>query len=604
MRHLQKIISLSAIITILTTVALHAFSSTNNNEQKARYYYLAGTQQVALQNFGEALELFEHAYRLNPKSPEIGLAYAKLHYDEQVDSTQAKQLLALFRRYNDAYPQDLFEAKIYAEIASEWGNNPAEAARVLEQVIARNPADTDIYFILARHYADIDSIPKAMNVLDRYERLEGEDIKSTSQRVLLYFQHGDTISAINTAQKFAHSHPQNPDSWILRGALSQTLGQKDSVLTFYSQAEALQPENSSIKMELAKYYFQAADTTASANKLSEFMKGTDIDADTKLQQIYEFDMGLMMARHSRTWLAQPIETLLASEPHTPDILNYAAAFYESIGKSDKSILLIKELYQLEPSNPATLEGLLYAYFKADRFNDLANTFESLHSDTTLSNNIYLMATYAYQQLSQQQKAINLQLAQARKYIPSYTPQLSKEQFTKEIDSIATLDINNKNNALLWVRNLGDSYILAGDTTTAMQIYQQAITADPTDPLTLNNYAYYLSLTNQQLDYALSLAEKAINADPENPTYIDTYAYILFKQKDFSRAELYQKMAIDKAASNAQHPTAAEYYDHYGDILFMLGNTPEAILYWQKALDMEPNNQLIKKKVETKAYIEK
>ena len=91
----------------------------------------------------------------------------------------------------------------------------------------------------------------------------------------------------------------------------------------------------------------------------------------------------------------------------------------------------------------------------------------------------------------------------------------------------------------------------------------------------------------------------MNANPTNATFIDTYAWVFFKKKDYAMALLYIKSAI----ANADEPSA-DILDHYGDILYMNGDTDEAVKQWEKALELEPDKELIKRKVEDKTYYEK
>lgn len=605
-----------ALILLIFAVAIATMSmfvmhaSEKSETRKARYYYGAGMEQVALNNFGEAMEYFNKAYKLDSLSPEIGLAYAKLQYDENADSAEVKRLLNLFRRYTEAYPDDYFEAKIYADLASDWGKNPAEGTRVLEKVLKIHPSDTQIYFILAQLYSAIDSINAAKDALARYERVEGADVGSTTQRIMLALHQGDTIGAKGVVSSFADAHPRQPEAWLLKAALYQTTGNPDSAVICYARAENVAPDNSLIKLETAKnYFFQLGDTVRAAAKLGEVMKGTDLDAEAKVQQIYEIDMGLMVNKMPRTWLKPVIETMIKVEGANPEICQYGASFFESVGDTAKALEMRRELYDLDHSDIYNLSAYMVSLFHADKYPELTKIYESLEADGNIARDslpmeAWLTSAFAYQQLGNLDKASEINLDRLRMELPGYETSISPEAYKQMIASHESQK-SSMQNAISLTRNIADISVLQGDTLRAFNVYNQLIAIDPDDPLTLNNYAYYLCLKGERLDDAKTMSEKAMAADPDNPTYVDTYAYILFMLKDYTTAELYQKMAIDKALSN-QGPNAvsAEYFDHYGDILFMNGDTTSALENWTKALELEPSNKLIQKKVQQQRYIEK
>jgi tetratricopeptide (TPR) repeat protein len=146
---------------------------------------------------------------------------------------------------------------------------------------------------------------------------------------------------------------------------------------------------------------------------------------------------------------------------------------------------------------------------------------------------------------------------------------------------------------------GDIMVELGDTTAGFQLYDEALAIFPGNTSIMNNYAYFLALNNRDLDRAESMAAKAVYANPDNATFIDTYAWVFFKKKNYDMALLYIRSAI----SNSDAPSA-DILEHYGDILFMTGDKEGALRQWEKALELDSENELLRKKVENKTYYEK
>ena len=111
---------------------------------------------------------------------------------------------------------------------------------------------------------------------------------------------------------------------------------------------------------------------------------------------------------------------------------------------------------------------------------------------------------------------------------------------------------------------------------------------------MNNYAYFLSLKELELDKAERMAALAVKSEPNSSTFLDTYAWVFYKKKDYKMALLYIKSAIDNEDEHS-----SDVLDHYGDILFMNGEADAALEQWKKALEMAPDNELIQKKVKHK-----
>lgn len=84
--------------------------------------------------------------------------------------------------------------------------------------------------------------------------------------------------------------------------------------------------------------------------------------------------------------------------------------------------------------------------------------------------------------------------------------------------------------------LGDLYHQAGNNEKAFQYYDSCLVYKPDDPMVLNNYAYYLSLLQQNLDVAEKMSRRSNELEPDNPTYLDTLAWVLYQQGHYAEAK--------------------------------------------------------------------
>ena len=93
-----------------------------------------------------------------------------------------------------------------------------------------------------------------------------------------------------------------------------------------------------------------------------------------------------------------------------------------------------------------------------------------------------------------------------------------------------------------------------------------------------------------------MIEKVMAVEADNPTSMDTYAWVLFKRKDYAKA----REIIDKTLELSEEESP-ELLEHAGDIYFMDGEPDQALEFWKSALKLDPDNELLGRKVKHKTY---
>jgi predicted Zn-dependent protease len=112
----------------------------------------------------------------------------------------------------------------------------------------------------------------------------------------------------------------------------------------------------------------------------------------------------------------------------------------------------------------------------------------------------------------------------------------------------------------------------------IKAYHAVLPYQPRNWVLLNNLAWHLCITKQDLKQAEQLSRATIMAQPNNPIYLDTYAWILFQLGQYNDALFYIQQAIDnidiktknidlEAETNDLDPeTYKEIQHHYKAIL--------------------------------------
>ena len=146
-------------------------------------------------------------------------------------------------------------------------------------------------------------------------------------------------------------------------------------------------------------------------------------------------------------------------------------------------------------------------------------------------------------------------------------------------------------------NLGDAYYRLGKYSSAWMNYERALKVNPQNDYVLNNYAYYLSLRNENLEYAAEMAASVVQRNPTDPTYLDTYAWVLFQLEDYANAQRYLEKALENGGGSN-----GEILEHLADTYYKLNRAEEAVLFWQQALKAGGGSDKLEEKINRKSYV--
>ena len=179
--------------------------------------------------------------------------------------------------------------------------------------------------------------------------------------------------------------------------------------------------------------------------------------------------------------------------------------------------------------------------------------------------------------------------------------LEKKQYEASVESFNSgVKLVSVNNALLvnFYTYLGDAYNRLKNNRLSDESYEKALKLDPENSYVLNNYAYYLSLRNENLAKAETMSAKSVKLDAGNAANMDTYGWVLYKLGRYAEAAQW----VEKAIAATPSPDA-DLLEHIGDIYFKLGDINKAVLNWQNALNVGPGSEFLEKKIKDRKLYE-
>lgn len=590
---------LTVIIPVMVWIAVAAASaaSPGADRAKARYYYLEGMLREATGSDLEAHELFKRAVLADSTYREALYALATTRLMVRNDSLQTPsgmlRSLALMRPFVDAYPDDFNENQFYAYASRQLGDS-REAVRVFERLATRLPAKTTALLQLGDAYMADDNPKAAVDALSRFEAVEGPSPQLAMRKMGYMASAGDTLGVIAEADRMIRENPKDPVYRIIKGDVLRVLGQTDSVEKYYLQAEEVNPEYGAAKLSLANLYLERGDSSAYDAKIYEALISEDFGMEDKRDLLAEYLQTLISQKNDTRRGDTLFKVLREQYPHEPTVINLEARYSAAKGDLDYAAELMGYVTDLEPDKEQNW-GQLMSYLSAGkRFEDADRAYRRALEHITPSRDLQMVHAMGlaldgrYDDAQEAYAAIVSQIAPGAPVSGPVT-----DMTLKNLDYNSLMALGDIYTAI------GDMWYQAGDLDKTFGAYDNALFFNPLNAMTLNNYAYFLAENKGDLEKARGMSRKAVDQEPGNDTFLDTYAWVLFRQGDYKEARNYQQKAVEIAEQNGE--PSAELYSHYGDILFMDKEPDKALEYWSKALELEPDDELLQRKVKQKTF---
>jgi len=545
-------------------------TSTVSEEKKKQFEYLfiEALKQKAVGNPQKAVSLLASCLEIDPGSSAAMYELANMHIMNN-DLTSASLLLEKAISIN---PGNKWYKLLLAKIYQQNGKND-EAAALYDQLSTSDPENQEYIYMKAMELSKAKKYDGAIKALNELEKKTGINEQISTAKQEIFQQAGQTKEAFAEVQKLISSNPADPRYIGLLADLYLDQGDRVNALKYYQKVLEMDPGNGFVNFSLSDYYLQEGDTLKAFQFLLKGFDNDDVDVETKLQ-LYLLQTG----ENSKMKLnPEQIEELIrVLIKNYPDDFRSYSVYAEYLIKNKRSREAREQLLKVIGNG----------------VNDYAIWEQILYLDNDMLD---------WQSLYDHAKsALELFPNQAQFYFLRAVATLQLEKYNEAI-TISNDGLNYvvDNNVLKgqFIFLKGEAHYKLRQLSEAFKLFDEALDLDPENYIALNNYAYYLSLAEQNLDKAERMSGKVIEKFPDNATYLDTYAWVLFKKKNYTLAKFYMETAL----SHSEEETST-LIEHYGDILFMMGNTEEALKNWQKALNLGSTSGLLKQKIAEKKYI--
>lgn len=512
----------------------------------------------------KAIEKFENAMRVYPDDHASMYELAELY----ARRGRLSEALVMMQQAVALQPDNEWYQIRIAQLYKFTGDFEALTA-VYRQLLKQKPGNIDYFGELSSALLMLGRVDEVLQVYDEIEKQSGVNEVLAMQKHSIYMSRNETEKAIQEIEKLAKSFPFETRYHAMLAELFLKHGPREKALYHYEQILQIDPNDPFARISLAEFYRDGGDENRAFDELLKAFANPALDVETKVQVMVFWFEGQTVTEELNAKADQIAAVLMSVHPQSPRGYQLMA-----------DVQMRRQDY----------EGAKNSFLKALELDkSVFLVWESLLFSIIQLSDYEALGTYARQ-------ALALFPEQPILYLFDGYSRYFEKDFQGAVKSLETgrrLVIGNDRLLGEFFSTLGDAYHQLKNYTASFDAYRKALAINPANFAVLNNYAYYLSLRNEQLDKALEMSAKSIEMQPENPSFLDTYAWILYKMGDYQNALIWIEKALNfKTEAN---PTL---YEHYGDILYKLDRKKEALQQWNNAVKTgkEGGSEFLKKKV--------
>ncbi len=549
---------------------------TPESAAKADYMFLEAMSRSAASDYVTYIELLSRAHDLNPNDTTIGFysGFMNLLFTAG-DTTEQYRMYKLMRDYALANPDDYVSARIFANVAEkvDRGDDIMAVWQLLHQQFPKRPDFTFGYAQAMAKFGGPAGIDSALSLLDTLEVVQGQSLGLSSNKMRLLMGRGDTLAVVDELKRLLKFAPQSVENNIFAGDVYSLLSMNDTALYYYDRACQIDSTSGDAFYSRAAFYHEIGDSARYDEEIFNALGKSSLDVDVKMEILKSYVGEIYRDSIQYNRVGSLFDHIIAMHPHTPQLHALYANYLLTRGDYAEAAVQQGFALDISPENVDQWKMLMTLWRAAD----------------------------------EPEKAIEAG-KQALKYFPDNVQiktdmgmllgqkddiKGARQCFDEVLESLGPGD--NDMRALV-LTCIGDMFTTHHQPDSAIVYYEQSVVIDPENALTLNNLAYMMAEADVDLDRARTLVEKSLMIKPDNTSALDTYAWVLFKQKEYKLA----KTQIDKAIELTPE-LSAEVLSHAGDIYFMNGLPDEAVELWKQALELTPDDEMLKRKVKHRAY---
>ncbi len=548
-------------------------------EQRERlsYFYQEAFKHKQAGRHSAAYELYRHCLEIDPECSEAlyetGIYLMYLRREEE----GAHMLAEAVRLEPD-------NAWFKEALASYYigKRDVQQAIPVLEDLALLSPKRTDVLSQLVTLYVSSEQYTEAVRVLERIEVLDGKSEQVSLEKYRLYMELKEEEKAFRELELLAAEFPNDLSYRVLIGNQYLQQDKPRQAWDIFQEVRLRDAGNPALQMALLDYYEYVKDDASYTALRDSLLYGEHTDNGLRAGLLRDLILQKKESAEGKAQIGEIFDRILRKKQKSIDMLALYAAYLVNEKASQDSIAgVMKRILEVEPDNKTALFQLLQYYGsrkEAAALADICRQGINYYPDQLM---FYFYLGFACYQADRVDEALEALESGAKQINGTVEPAVVSDLYSM----------------------MGDLYYKKGRKEEAFAAYDSCLVYKDDNVGCLNNYAYYLSLHNRDMDKAEEMSYRAIKAEPDNRTYLDTYAWILFMKGRYTEARIYIDKVLAPGSEEDGGSISGVLLEHAGDIYFKCGEKEKALDFWRQARRTGEASSLIERKIELKKYVE-
>ena len=556
----------------LAVCGLSVTAATDDDGRQQRYQqlYLESVCQREAGNEVAQYRLLQRALEVNPDGAE---AYFDLALMQKENPDRILEYLA--KAYSLS-PDNKDYAYEYARVKAAMGDSTG--ITLMETLLGDEERRDDIYAYMCNYYSWQQDYDGLCRTLERWRQVKGDDEFMSSNKMRAAMEFGRLDDALLIADTLIDQHPYKATQYkAVKGEILLGLNREAEALEVYNTFSSTEAQEPGAQILLYKYALKTGNKQLETQVLKDIVVNPDMQMQTRQAALVQY----MGSKTDSNYVARRdtmMAMLLPLPEEDPALLAVMLNEMQKEGADSLCIPIFNKLLEINPADEYSRINLMQNALRNDDYEEVQRLCTDGLKENATQPLFYYFGGAGLMVAKKYEEALSL-FERGRGYIAGDTN-------TELVSS--------------YYCSYGDALHQMGRNQEAYAMYDSALVYNNGNEMCLNNYAYFLSLDGVQLDKAERMSAYTVEMRPEESTFLDTYAWVLFLKGDYEKAREYIDKALDNIG-NREDQDNSSLYDHAGDIYWHLNQTDEAVDYWRQALKMEPDSQLIRKKVTNRKY---
>lgn len=521
-------------------------------EDKALYHFGLARLMAAEGDRDGALQALQKAISLDPHSVFLRLSIARLYLElEQEDqaAAAAREALARDPRAADAH-------LLLGSIAFNRGND-REATEHFRRAIEIAPDEEGAWLHLGVAYARAGELEKAAETLKGLAARRPDSLVALLTLARLYRETEMYVLAEETYRQILRREPRFEPVLLELGNLYEARKEPEKALDVYREVLSGNPDHPEVRHHIARLLIsqERFDEAMTFLKETTELYPDDLEAKRKIGLI-------QLEKEQWSEAARTFAEILEADPSLDQIRYYLGNALERQERWSEAMEAFRGIGQDSDLYPDTLVHMAYVQHRLGR-DEEAIAFLEKERETVLERpELASFLASLYESRGDLPSALNV------------------------VES--SVSLNPGAVSLLYQK--GAVLERLNRRPEAMAAMRRVLALEPDNPEALNYIAYTYAEEGRELDEALRMARKAL-AQKEEGHILDTVGWVHYQRKEYPEARRYLELAVKKLSSDSI------VWLHLGDALRALGLVEDAGKAYGKALELDPQNAEIRKRIE-------